>query len=65
MERLATPNEIERRYGLAATWLEHMRRDTRRLGVQIGPVYRKIRGRVFYRPSDVERWVRFNERVGA
>ena len=56
MERLHTIAEIHEKTGLPIASLYSWRR-LQSKGENIGPPSRKVGGRVYYRLSDVERWI--------
>lgn len=57
MDRLRTEKEIVAKTGLTAASLQNWRRLTKKEHRQIGPVFRKIGKRVYYRLSDVNLFI--------
>jgi len=65
MPRLYTSQEVAFKTGIPETLLRKMRSETYKTGQQVGPIFRKIRGRVFYRLDDVRRWIEWVEVVSS
>ena len=57
MDRLYTEKEIYERTGLRLTSLQKWRSLTRQTKKQVGPSFRNVRGRCFYRMKDVELFI--------
>jgi len=65
MPRLYTSQEVAFKTGIPETLLRKMRSETYKTGQQVGPIFCKIRGRVFYRLDDVRRWIEWVEVVSS
>ena len=51
MDKLITTKQVQERFGLPATSLDKWR------SLGVGPLYRKIKGRVYYRIADIKNWI--------
>ncbi len=57
MDRLYRAKEIAEKTGLPANLLAQWRHLTKKTGDQVGPLFRKVRGCIFYRLKDVEMFI--------
>lgn len=64
MERLHTIKEVHDKTGLPTSSLYTWRK-LQKMGHQVGPIARKVGGRVYYRLSDVERWIEKEEFINS
>lgn len=63
MDRLHTTREIHGKFGLTVASLREWVKLTRKTHTQIGPIFRKIRGLIYYQPADVKRWIEQTEEI--